>query len=106
VADGFAVRPELLAAPADSFAEVADALSSAVDRARADLASLGDVCGDDEQGRAFAARYDPVAADGLAAIGRSAGTVGSFGTGLRAVVEQYAAGDDGVAGGFGGGDRS
>lgn len=101
MADVFAVRPALLAAPAGSFGDAADALRAAVVRARADLASLGGVGGDDEQGRAFAARYDTVASDGLAAIEHSAATVGSFGAGLRAVSEQYVAGDDGAAGGFG-----
>jgi hypothetical protein len=102
VADGFAVHPELLAGPAAGFDEAASALRSAVARARADLAALGDVSGDDDQGRAFATRYDPVAAAGLAALGRSADVVGSFGDGLRAVSAQYAVGDDGAARGFAG----
>ncbi|NMO88665.1 hypothetical protein [Actinomycetospora sp. TBRC 11914] len=97
MADGFAVRPELLAAPAAAFDEAAATLRTAVAQARADLAALGDVCGDDEQGRAFASRYDPVAAEGIAAISRSVDVVASFGDGLRAVVAQYAEGDDDAA---------
>lgn len=100
MADGFAVRPELLAAPAAAFDDAARVLGSAVAQARADLAALGDVSGDDEQGREFAARYDPLVAEGLAAIGRSADLVGSFGGGLRAVADQYAVGDDDAARGF------
>ena len=100
MADGFVVRPELLAAPAAAFDDAAAALAAAVDRVRADLEALGDVSGDDEQGRAFAARYVPVAAEGLEAVRRSVDAVGSFGGGLRASARQYAVGDDGAAGGF------
>ncbi len=100
MADGFAVRPELLAAPTAAFDDAARLLKSAVAQARADLAALGDVSGDDEQGRAFASRYDPVVAKGLAAISRSADVVGSFGGGLRAVADQYAVGDDDAARGL------
>jgi hypothetical protein len=99
VAEGFAVRPGLLAAPAAAFDDAAG-LRTALARARAELAALGDVCGDDEQGRAFAGRYDAVAAQGLDAIGRSAEAVSSFGGALRAVAGQYAVGDDGAVGGF------
>ena len=102
MADGFVVRSELLAAPAVAFDDAAGTLAAARARAQADLAGLGDVCGDDEQGRAFASRYLPVASEGLEAIGRSADTVGSFGSGLRATSEQYAAGDRGAADGFDG----
>jgi hypothetical protein len=100
VADGFGVRPEHLAAPAASFDDAAAGLRTALTQARAALAALGDVCGDDEQGRAFAGRYDPVAAQGLDAIGRAADAVASFGDGLRASVEQYVVGEDRAAGGF------
>jgi hypothetical protein len=102
VADGFVVRPELLAVPAAAFDDAAAALGAALDRARADLAALGDVAGDDEQGRAFASRYVPVAAEGLEAIGRSVDAVGSFGRGLRATSGQYVVDDGGAADGFGG----
>lgn len=102
MADGFAVRPELLVAPATGFDEAAAALRIAVTRARADLTALGDVCGDDEQGRAFAARYDPVAAAGLAAIGRSAEAVEAFGRGLRTTSGQYVSGERAAADSFGG----
>lgn len=99
--DGFVVRPELLAAPAAAFDDAAAGLAAALARARADLAALGDVAGEDEQGRAFAARYVPVATGGLEAIGRSVDAVGSFGHGLHATSEQYVTGDDGAADGFG-----
>ena len=102
MADGFAVRPEMLAAPAAAFDDAAAALGAALARARADLAALGDVAGDDEQGRAFASRYAPVATEGLDAIGRSADAVGSFGRGLRVTTGQYVVDDGGAADGFGG----
>ena len=100
MADGFAVRPELLAAPAAAFDDASRLLRSAVAQARADLAALGDASGDDEQGRAFKSRYDPVVAEGLAAIGRSADVVSSFGGGLRAAADQYAVDDDDAARGM------
>jgi hypothetical protein len=102
VTDGFAVRPELLAAPAAAFDDAAMGLAAALRRARADLAALGDLASDDEQGRAFAAGYAPVATEGLDAIARSVDVVGSFGRGLRATSAQYVTGDDGAADGFGG----
>jgi hypothetical protein len=102
LADGFVVRPELLAAPAAAVGEAAAALGAALARARADLAALGDVAGDDEQGRAFAARYVPVAAEGFEAIGRSVDAVSSFGRGLRATSGQYVADDGRAADGFDG----
>lgn len=103
MADGFAVRPELLAAPAAAFEAAAELLRIALTQARADLAALGDIGGDDEQGRAFARQYAPVAAEGLGAVEGSVDAVGSFGRGLRATSEQYAAGEDDAAHGFGGG---
>jgi hypothetical protein len=102
MADGFAIRPELLASPANTFDDAAATLAAALAGARADLEGLGDLSGDDEQGRAFASRYEPVAAEGLTAIGRSVDAVGSFGRGLRATSEQYITGDGGAADGFGG----
>ena len=102
MADRFVVRQELLATRAASFDGAASALAAALARARADLAPLGDVAGDDEQGRAFASRYVPVAEEGIAGIGRSAEAIGSFGRGLRATSEQYALGDDSASDGFGG----
>jgi hypothetical protein len=100
VADGFVVRSELLAAPAAAFDDASAGLGAALDRARADLAALGDVAGDDEQGRAFASRCVPGAAEGLDAVGRSSDAMGSFGRGLRATSEQYIVGDGGAADGF------
>ena len=102
MAEGFAVRPELLTGPAAAFDHAAAALGAALARARADLAALGDVTGDDEQGRGFAARYRPVAGEGLEAIGRSVDAVGSFGRGLRATSGQYVDGDRGAADGLDG----
>jgi hypothetical protein len=102
VAEGFVVRPELLTDPAASFDDAAGALAAALTRARVDLAALGDVGGDDDQGRAFAARYHPVVAEGLEAIRRSVDAVGSLGHGLLATSEQYTTGDGGAAAGFDG----
>ena len=100
--EGFVVRPQILSGSASSFDDAADALAVALDRARADLAALGDVAGDDEQGRAFASRYDQVVAEGHDALGRSVDAVASFGRGLRATSEQYVTGDGGAAAGFDG----
>ena len=54
----------------------------------------------DEQGRAFAARYDPVAGDGLAAMDREARGTRSLGDALRATARDYAAGDAAAADGL------
>ena len=86
--DGFATHPAELTAAAARFDEAAGIVADAVAALRSTLGGLGDVLGTDEQGRAFAARYEPTAAEGLAAIGQEAGGVRSLGDALRAGAQR------------------
>jgi uncharacterized protein YukE len=90
---GFATQPDDLDAAARRFDEAADVAAQALAELRSTLAGLGDYLGADEQGRAFAARYDPAAADGLAALGHEAESLRSLGPALRQAAEAFR-GDD------------
>jgi hypothetical protein len=87
VDDGFATHPAELAAAAARFDEAAGIVADAVAALRSalgGLAGLGGHLGADEQGRAFAAQYEPAAGEGLAAIEQEAAGVRSLGDALRA----------------------
>ncbi|MCD2186687.1 hypothetical protein [Actinomycetospora soli] len=94
----FGTRPEDLEAAAAQFDEAGRIAVEAAAALRSALAGLGDVAGDDEQGRTFAAQYDPKAAEGVTAIGREATGLGSLGGALRATAADYRAGDTGALG--------
>ena len=95
--EGFATQPGELAAAAARFDEAAGIAADAVAALRSALGGLADGLGTDEQGRAFAARYEPAAAEGLAAIEREAAGVRSLGDALRGTAHDYGAGDADVA---------
>jgi uncharacterized protein YukE len=59
VADRFSVDPASLRRAGAEVGKEARALEAALNRLQSRLSSLGDVCGDDEQGRSFAAGYQP-----------------------------------------------
>lgn len=59
----FKVDTDLLRAAGSRYGAQSEALSSALSRLRTVLAGLSGMCGNDEQGHAFAARYGPQAAD-------------------------------------------
>ncbi|WP_433802489.1 hypothetical protein [Actinomycetospora sp. CA-084318] len=94
----FGTRPEDLEAAATRFDEAGRIAAEAVAALRSTLAGLGDVAGDDEQGRTFAAQYDPKAAEGITAIGQEAAGLSSVGGALRATAAEYRAGDAGALG--------
>lgn len=95
--DGFATQPADLAAAAARFDEAAGIVADAVAALRSALGGLGDGLGTDDEGRAFAARYEPAAAEGIAASERGAAGVRSLGDALRSTAHDYGAGDAAVA---------
>ncbi|NMO93171.1 hypothetical protein [Actinomycetospora sp. TBRC 11914] len=97
--DGFATHPGELAAAAGPFDEAAGVVAEALAALRTTLDGLGDYVGGDEQGRAFAAQYDPEVAEATAAVDHEARAVRSLGDALRGSAHDYAAGDGGLAGG-------
>ncbi|MDL5160143.1 hypothetical protein [Actinomycetospora termitidis] len=101
MAGGFGTRPEDLEAAAARFDEAARIAADACASLRSSLSGLGDVAGDDEQGRTFAARYDPKAAEGMTAIEQEATGLGALGGALRSTAADYRAGEGGAAAGFG-----
>lgn len=102
MSDGFGVRPEAALAPAaQRFRGVADDLTRAVADLRGVLGALGDVCGGDEQGRQFAAGYQPRADEGLRALDALARALATVPDGLGRAAAGYRAGDEAGAGGLG-----
>ena len=97
---GFGTQPGELDAAAGRLDEAARIAAEATAALRAALAGLADPLGGDEQGRAFAAQYDPKAAEGLAALEREATALGSLGDGLRGTAHEYRAADTDGAEGF------
>jgi uncharacterized protein YukE len=59
VADRFSIDPASLRRAGAQVGKEARALEAALNRLQSRLSSLGEVCGDDEQGRSFAAGYQP-----------------------------------------------
>jgi len=59
VAERFSVDPASLRRAGTRMGQEAQALEAALNRLQGHLSSLGNVSGDDEQGRAFAAGYQP-----------------------------------------------
>lgn len=98
--DGFSARPADLGAAAAPFDEAAGILTEALAGLRATLDGLGPYLGTDEQGRAFAAQYEPKAAEGLAAVDHEARSTRSLGDALRSTGRDYAAGDAGLGDGL------
>jgi hypothetical protein len=100
VDEGFATHPGELTAAAARFDEAAGIVADAVAALRTALGERGEHLGTDEQGRAFAARYEPKAAEGLAAIEQEADGVRSLGDALRAGAHDYGATEAGVTDGL------
>ena len=98
--DGFGTLPAELTAAAARFDEAAGVVADAVAALRTTLAALGDPLGTDEQGRAFAARYDPLVAEGLSALDRETGGLRSLGDALRSSAHDYEARDATLAAGL------
>jgi uncharacterized protein YukE len=97
VTDGFGTQPGELTAVAARFDEAAGIVADAVAALRSALGGLGDQLGTDEQGRAFAAGYEPAATEGLATFEREAAGIRSLGDALHATAHDYGTRDAAVA---------
>lgn len=100
MSEGFATQPTDLEAAAERLDETARAVADAVTALRAALDGLGNYVGDDEQGRAFAARYAPKVSEGVAAMTDEVGAVRSLADALRSTAGAYQGDDHGNAGAF------
>ncbi|MEJ2886984.1 WXG100 family type VII secretion target [Actinomycetospora aeridis] len=94
MSEGFDSRPDALGAGAQRFRGVADELGRAVADLRGALGALGDVSGRDEQGRGFAAGYQPRADEGLRALDALARVLAGVPEGLDRAAADYRAGDE------------
>lgn len=93
MSDGFATQPGDLEAAGGRFDEAARIVTAALENLRSTLGGLGDYVGSDEQGKAFAAQYDPSVAEGFDAMGKEAEGLRSLGEALRASAREYGATD-------------
>jgi len=94
MADKLSVHPETILAASARFELEGELLGSALSRLQATLASLGDVSGDDDQGRQFAEGYKPNAAMVQQAVQNLAKGLTAIGLGLEVMGTNYQAGDD------------
>lgn len=93
----FRAEPAELAATAPSFTVASDDLSSALRTLSSALAGLGDICGGDKQGRAFAAGYLPHLHTVTAAMSKIAAGLATVDDGLRSMAGNYEASDQTAA---------
>lgn len=99
---GFGVEPGDLDAAAGGFAAAAGDLARAVSALHGTLAGLGNFCGGDEEGRRFAAGYDPQVAEADRALDTLVRAMEAIPGALTAAAAVYRARDGATAGGLGG----
>lgn len=99
---GFANEPEAVRSAAGRFRTCGEGLERAFGELRATLTSLGDICGDDDQGRQFASGYEPAAADAERAVERSVGALRSVASALDRSAQDYRGVDDAARESLGG----
>lgn len=87
--DGFEVEPAVQQGAARQFARASDELSAALDELSLELASLAGMCGDDEHGRAFAAKWERKAEELTTAVGDAAGGVAVMSERVGAMAAGY-----------------
>lgn len=91
--DRLSVHPESLIRAGSRFGVEGARLADAVARLDSKLSALGDVCGNDDQGREFAKGYAPNVALLHQALGNMAKGLDAIGRGLEVMGINYAAGD-------------
>ena len=93
MAGGFSVEPDSLRVAASQVELEARALEAASSRLQGRLAALGDVCGGDQAGRAFAAGYLPRAELLERALREMVGGLEDIDSGLRLMAASYEGSD-------------
>jgi uncharacterized protein YukE len=89
VAERFSVDPASLRRAGTQMGQEAQALEAALNRLQGRLSSLGNVTGDDEQGRAFAAGYQPKVDLLERALQRMVKGLEDIDSGLRLMADSY-----------------
>jgi uncharacterized protein YukE len=93
VAESISVRPDSLRSGAARIGAQADTLAGALGRLRAALGGLGNVCGDDQPGHAFAAGYQPRVEVLESALSRMVIGLREIESGLRQMAANYEGSD-------------
>lgn len=93
MADKFSVDPESLLRASGRFALESEELASALSRLKQSLGALGDVCGDDDQGRQFGSGYNPNVAKLEQALTNLAKGMGTIGDAFEVMAFNYLGGD-------------
>jgi uncharacterized protein YukE len=96
VADRFTVEPGSLRGAGSQLGQEAQVLAGALSRLQGRLGSLGDVTGDDDQGRAFAAGYQPKVELLERALRQMVTALEDMDAGLRLMADRYE-GSDGAS---------
>jgi uncharacterized protein YukE len=91
--DRFSIHPESLIRAGSQFGVEGARLADALARLESQLGALGDVCGNDDQGREFARGYAPNSALLRQALGNMANGLDAIGRGLEVMGINYAGGD-------------
>jgi uncharacterized protein YukE len=89
VAEQLRVHPDSLRAAGAQLRLDGQALAAALSRLQGALATLGDVCGDDEPGRTFAGGYQPKVAVIERALQNMAAGLAGVDSGLRTMAANY-----------------
>jgi uncharacterized protein YukE len=93
VADRFKVEPGSLRSAGFQLEQEAQVLAGALSRLQGRLGSLGDVSGDDDQGRAFAAGYQPKVELLERALQQMVKGLEDMDAGLRLMADRYGVSD-------------
>ena len=91
--DKVSVQPESLFGASAKFSLQSEELAAALSKLQAHLGALGDVCGNDDQGRTFASGYNPNAAKIEKALQNLTQGLANIGTGLDVMGINYQAVD-------------
>lgn len=91
--DQVSVDPNSIRQAGSQFSTASGDLDAALSRLRGALNGLGDVCGDDDQGRQFAAAYDPNHKTIDQALLNMARGLGDIATALDAMASNYEGSD-------------
>ena len=89
MSDTFNVAPETLDKASNCFLDKDPELASIIESAKEQLRSLGDVCGQDEPGRRFAASYGPHEQAVLRNLDELPGGLGRISQGLTTMAANY-----------------
>jgi uncharacterized protein YukE len=85
----FKVDVDSLRTAGPRFSAESESLAHALSQLQSRLAGLSGMCGDDDQGHQFAAKYNPMAAQLQHMVGQMADGLGKVGTALPTMADNY-----------------